>query len=95
MNYDDEQKVQFSDQEHLGQLMLEIGNRLEAVKELLNPAADSWPLAHGRVGVIFVPSIPPSTACVLEHPDSGHWMLQYPCDGIFIYDLSAERSTLH
>ena len=54
---------------------------------------DSWPLESGQVGVIFVPSDPPSTACVLEHPDTGHWMLQYPCGGIYIADLTTGTPT--
>jgi hypothetical protein len=91
-NYDNKQEVEFPDQERLGQLIAEIGIRLEEVKGMLNPSVDSWPLASGRVGVIFVPSIPPSTACVLEHPDTGHWMLQYPCGGIFIGDLTTGKA---
>jgi hypothetical protein len=87
MSYDEEQAVQIPDQTHLGQLLLELGNLLEELKATLNPTTDTWPLEHGRTGVIFVPSNPPTTACILEHPDSGHWMLQYPCGGIFIADL--------
>jgi hypothetical protein len=87
MNYDEEQAVQFSNQTELGQLLLELDKLLKEIKAMLNPATDTWPLAHGRTGVIFIPSIPPSTACVLEHPDSGHWMLQVPCGGIFVADL--------
>jgi type IV secretory pathway ATPase VirB11/archaellum biosynthesis ATPase len=88
MSYDAQKEVQFEDQERLVQLLMEIASRLEEVRSILNPTTDSWPLAHGEVGVILLPSDPPDTACILEHPDTGHWMLQHPCGGIFVADLT-------
>jgi hypothetical protein len=89
MSYDDSNKVevQFSEHEQLQRLLMEIAQRLEKVKAIVNPSADTWPLQHGEVGVILLPSDPPDTACILEHPDTGHWMLQHPCGGIFVADL--------
>jgi hypothetical protein len=77
----------------VGQLLKDIRGRIGQVTSMLNPATDSWPLAPGEVGVMLVPSDPPTTACILEHPDTGHWMLQYPCDGIFIADLTTGTPT--
>ena len=95
MSYDESNRVdvRFGDQERLGRLLAEVGERIDDVKGMINPVSDDWPLESGQVGVIPVPSVPPSTACVLEHPDSGHWMLQYPCGGIFIADLTTGKST--
>ncbi|HEY0605411.1 MAG TPA: hypothetical protein VGD58_20995 [Herpetosiphonaceae bacterium] len=93
MSYDEGKKVELQGQERLGRLLADMSNRLKEVKGELNPAADDWPLEHGQVGVIFVPQNPPTTACILEHPETGHWMLQYPCDGIFIYDLTTDQPT--
>lgn len=95
MSYDEPNRVdvRFGDQERLERLLAEVGERIDDVKGMINPASDDWPLESGQVGVIPVPSNPPSTACVLEHPDSGHWMLQYPCGGIFIADLTSGTST--
>jgi hypothetical protein len=90
MSYGESQKVdvKVADHERLVRLLGEVGDRLGQVRSMLNPAADDWPLQPGEVGVILLPSNPPETACILEHPDTGHWMLQYPCDGIFIADLT-------
>ena len=91
--YDEGQEVKLPDQEHLGKLLLQVANGLAGVTEKLNPNADDWDLESGQVGVVFVPSDPPSVACILEHPDTGHWMLQYPCGSIFIADLTTGQAT--
>jgi hypothetical protein len=102
MSYDESQRteVQFADHSRLVSLLEDIGGRLDQVKGtlnqttgMLNPLDEDWPLEPGQVGVILLPSDPPSTACVLEHPETGHWMLQYPCGGIYIADLTTGQPT--
>jgi hypothetical protein len=93
MDYPNQREVTFADNERLVELISELASRYDELKGRLNPAQDDWPLQHGEVGVLFVPSNPPSVACILEHPDTGHWMLQYPCGSIFIYDITAGQPT--
>jgi hypothetical protein len=96
VSYDESHRidVQFEQHERIVRLLQEIVERLDEVKGLLNPASDSWPLQHGEVGVIALPSDPPDTVCILEHPDSGHWMMQHPCGGIFVADLTTGTPTI-
>ena len=94
MSYEDRIEIEFADHESVVQLLMEIVERLEKLKEMLNPSTDSWPLQHGEVGVILLPSDPPDTVCILEHPDTGHWMAQHPCGGIFVADLTTGTPTV-
>lgn len=96
MSYDESQRVdvQFQEHDRVVRLLLEIGERLDELQSLLNPAADDWPLQHGEVGVISLPQDPPEVVCILEHPDTGHWMIQRPCGGIFIGDLTTGTPTI-
>ena len=93
MSYDKDNEVELPDQEQLGNLLAEFSSQLKELIGALNPTTDDWTLEHGQVGVILVPSDPPTTACVLESGDTGHWMLQYPCGGIFIADLTTGQPT--
>jgi hypothetical protein len=85
-------KVEFAEQEKVGNLLVEIGDRLNEVKGMLNPASNDF-FQPGTVAIVDLPSDPPSTACILEHPETGHWMLEYPCGGIFIADLTTGQGT--
>ena len=85
-------EVTFADHERITSALADVSRGLNDLTGMLR-LDDSWPLESGQVGVIFVPSDPPSTACVLEHPDTGHWMLQYPCGGIYIADLTTGTPT--
>jgi hypothetical protein len=94
MSYEEPRKVkvEFAEQEKVGNLLAEIGDRLDEVKGILNPASNDF-FVPGQVGILDLPTDPPSTACILEHPDTGHWMLEYPCGGIFIADLTTQQPT--
>ena len=93
MSYDKGNEVELPDHEDLGKLLADFSSQLKQLIGTLNPSTDDWTLEHGQVGVLFVPSDPPTTACILESEETGHWMLQYPCGGIFIADLTTGTPT--
>jgi hypothetical protein len=100
MSYAERKEVEFDDHESLVELLMDVDSRVNDLKPVLdgldgkiNPASDDFPLAPGEVGVILLPSDPPSTACILQN-DTGDWMLQCPCGGIFVYNLSTGTPTI-
>jgi hypothetical protein len=102
MGYEQSKEVELRlpGQEQMASRLNEIAGHLEPVRRIIddikgsvNPDSSDFPLGPGEIGVIRLPSDPPSTACVLEHPDTGHWMLQVPCGGIFVADLDTQTAT--
>jgi len=98
MAYDDQKKVTLQN-DHVARLLAEMDSRLAEARVRLNevsgylqPASDSFP-NPGEVMVIDLPTDPPSDACIFENPDNGHWVLEHPCGGIIIYDITTGTPT--
>jgi hypothetical protein len=100
MAYEQRKHVTLPDHEAVVSVLQDIAGRLNEVRGIIDrdlkgkilPASDGFP-QPGEVAIIDLPTDPPDTVCIVEHPETGHWMMEHPCGGIFIYDITDDHPT--
>lgn len=82
-------------------VLQDISSRLDEVRGIIDrdlkgkilPASDGFP-NPGETLEIQLPTDPPMSVCIVEQePGNEHWMIQQPCGGIWIYDITEDHPT--